>query len=100
MEVHLTTYDSKIFNLWTTETCFEINHGLLVSLFDKVSESKLSRFTTQYSWWYTLQNAIFKKARIVQKRKGQVIYFLKQLQSTLDNKHIDKTDTWFGPYRF
>ena len=78
MEVHSTIYDSKILNLWTTKPCFEIIHGLLVSVFDKVSKPKLSRFTTRYSSC-SLQNAIFRKAKIVQKQKEQVIHFLRQL---------------------
>ena len=59
-------YDSKISNLWTTEPCFEIIHELLVSVYDKVSKPKLSRFTAQYSSC-NLQNAIFRKAINVQK---------------------------------
>ena len=78
MEVHSTIYDSKILNLWTTESCFEILHGLLVSVLDKVSRLKLSRFTAQYPSC-NLQNAIFTKVKIVQKRKEQVTYFLEQL---------------------
>ena len=51
-------YDSKILNLWTVKSCFEIIHGLLVSVIDKVSKSTLSRFTVQYLTC-NLQNAIF-----------------------------------------
>ena len=58
MEVHTTIYDSKILNLWITKPCFEIIHGLLASVFDKVSKPKLSRFTAQYSSC-DLQNAVF-----------------------------------------
>ena len=76
MEVHSTIYDSKISNLWTTKPCFEIIHDLLVSVFDKVSKPKLSRFSAQYMC--SLQNAIFRKAIIVEKRKEQVIYFLRE----------------------
>ena len=54
----LSDYDSKILNLWTTKPCFEIIHGLLVSVFDKVSKPKLSRFRAQYSSC-NLQNVIF-----------------------------------------
>ena len=35
-------YDSKILNSWTNKLCFESIHGLLVSVFDKVSKLKLS----------------------------------------------------------
>ena len=49
MEVHSTIYDSKILNLWKTEPCFEMIHGLLVSVFNKVYKQKVSRFTAQYS---------------------------------------------------
>ena len=45
MEIHLTIYDNRIFNLWTSKPFFEIKHSLLVSLFDKVSKPRLSRFT-------------------------------------------------------
>ena len=58
MEVHSTIYDCKILNLWTTETCFEIIHVLLASVFDKVSKANFPRFTAQYSSC-DLQNAIF-----------------------------------------
>ena len=76
MEVHSAIYDSKILNLWTTKPCFEIIHGFLVSVFDKVSKPKLFRFTAQHSSC-NLQNSIFRKAKIVQKQKEQVIYFLR-----------------------
>ena len=49
---------------------------MLVSVFDKVSKLKLSRFTAQYSSC-NLQNVIFRKAKIMQKRKEQVMYFLR-----------------------
>ena len=69
-------YDSKVLNLWTTKPCFEIVYGLMVSVFDKVSKPKLSRFTTQYLSC-NLQNAIFrKKPELRKKRKEQVIHFL------------------------
>ena len=55
-------YDSRILNLWTTKPCFEIIRGLLVSVFDKVSKPKLSRFTAQHSSC-NLQNAIFYKSQ-------------------------------------
>ena len=66
MEVDSTIYNSKISNFWTTKSCFEIIDDLLVSVFDKVSEPKLSRFTAQYSSC-NLQMPFF--------RKEQVIYF-------------------------
>ena len=38
--------------------CFEIIHGLLISVFDQVSKPKFSGFTAQYSSCH-LQNDIF-----------------------------------------
>ena len=69
-------YDSKMLNLKITKPRFEILPGLLISVFDKVFKPKLSRFTAQYSSC-NLQNAIFRKAKIVQKRKEQVKYFFR-----------------------
>ena len=57
-EVHSTIYNSKILNLWTTKTHFKIIHGLLVSVFDKVSKPRVSRFTAQH-FSRNLKNAIF-----------------------------------------
>ena len=69
MKVYSTIYDSKILNLWTNKPFSEIIHGLLVSVFDKLSKPKLSRFTAQYSSC-NLQNAIFKKSQNCAKMKG------------------------------
>ena len=49
-------------------------HGLLDSVFDKVSKPKLSRSTAQYSSC-NLQSATVRKAKMMQKRKEQVTYF-------------------------
>ena len=45
MEVHSAIYDSKILNLWTTKPCFEIIHGFLVSVFDKVCYKLCQAYT-------------------------------------------------------
>ena len=42
MELYSTICNSKILNLLTTKSYFEITHGLLVSVFDKVYKPKLS----------------------------------------------------------
>ena len=76
LEVHSTIYDGKILNLWTTKPCFETIHGLLVSVFDKVSKPKLSRFMAQ-SHRIICNMPCFRNAKIVQKRKEQVIYFFR-----------------------
>ena len=76
MEVQSTIYDSKIFNLRTTKACFEIIHALLVFVFDRVSKTKFFRFTTQYLSC-NLQNDIFRKAKVVRKRKEEVICTLR-----------------------
>ena len=77
MQVHSTIYDSKILNLRTTKPWFELILDLLFSVFDKVSKPKLSRFTAQIDSSCSLQNAIFREAIIVQKRKEQAIYCLR-----------------------
>ena len=69
MEVHAMINDSKILNLWTNKSCIETIHSLLVSVFDKVSKSKLSRFTAEYSSC-NLQNAIFLRKPKCAKMKG------------------------------
>ena len=71
-----TIYNSKILTLWRTKTCFEIIHSLLVSVFDKVSKSKLFRFTAQYSSC-NLQNAIFWKSQNCAKTKATSHIFLR-----------------------
>ena len=72
MEVHSTIYDSKTLNLWTSKPCFEIIHGLLVSVFDKVYKHKLFKFTAQYTLRVISKIPFFRKDKIVQKRKEQV----------------------------
>ena len=81
MEVPSTIYDIKISNLWTTGPCFTTTHSLLVSVFDMVSKPKLSRFTAQYSSCYLQKCHFFRKDKIVQQRKEQVIYFLRATNS-------------------
>ena len=68
MKVLSKIHDSKIFNLWTNEPYFEIMHDLLVSVFDKVSKPKLSRFAAQYLSCNP-QNDIFQKIQICAKTK-------------------------------
>ena len=76
MEAHSTIYDSKILNLWKTKPCFEIIHDLLVSVFVKVFKPKLpdSQPNTRH---VICKMTFFRKAKIVRKRKVQVIYFFR-----------------------
>ena len=76
MEVHSTIYDSKILNLWTTKPCFETIHGLLVSVFDKVPKQN-SPDLQPNTRRVIHKMPFFRKAKIVQKQKEQVIYFLR-----------------------
>ena len=76
MEVHLMIYDSKILNAWTNKLYFESIHGLLVSVFDKVSKLKFS-YLQLNTRRVICKMPFFRKAKIVQKRKEEVIYALK-----------------------
>ena len=77
-EFHSMIYDCKILNLWTNKQCFEIIHSLLVFVFDKVSKSKLSRFTSQYSLC-NLQNAICsEKPRLCRNERNKSYIFLRE----------------------
>ena len=76
MEVHSTIYDCKILNLWTTKPCFEIVHGLLVSKFDKVSNPN-SPDLQPNTRRVICKMSFFRKAKTVQNRKEQVIYFFR-----------------------
>ena len=74
IEVHSTIYDSKILNLWTTKPCFEIIHGLLVSVFDKVSRPS-SPDLQPNTRRVLCKLPSFRKAKIVQKQKKPFILF-------------------------
>ena len=71
--------DSKMSNLWTTKPWFEIIYGLLVSVFDKVSNPNSPDLQPNTRHVICKMPFFFWKAEIVQKRKEQAIYFLQQL---------------------
>ena len=60
-----------------TKPCFEIIHGLLVSVLYKVYKLLLSKFTAQYSSC-NLQNAIFWKSQNFAKMKGTGYIFFRE----------------------
>ena len=76
MEVHSAIYDSKILNLWTTKPCFKIIHGLVVFVFDKVSNPNRPDLQPN-ARRVIYKMPRFRKTKIVQKRKEQVRYFFK-----------------------